>query len=234
MPLNIDWQQILLHVFNFIILATGLTFILFKPVRKFMREREEKYKKAAAEHAQKVAEIEQLDKEHAEKLAGLDAELEAHRKEVVAQAEKRGRQIVADAEEEARGIVEAGRKRSEDERAAYIAGAGSEIADMVVKSAEKLLVVGSSPESDRALYDSYLKTAEKDITVSGISKEARAAMASRLTQAKAPAAGPSDEVAEAVGEAALAAIEHGRTAESDGAVYDEFLKSVSGGGDGKQ
>ena len=130
--------------------------------------------------------------------------------------------------------MEAGRKRSEDERAAYIAGAGSEIADMVVKSAEKLLVVGSSPESDRALYDSYLKTAEKDITVSGISKEARATMASRLTQAKAPAAGPSDEVAEAVGEAALAAIEHGRTAESDGAVYDEFLKSVSGGGDEKQ
>ena len=234
MPLNIDWQQILLHLFNFIILFAGLAFFLFKPVKKFMAEREEKYKKAAAEHAQKVAEIEQLDKEHAEKLAGLDAELEAHRKEVVARAEKRGRQIVADAEEEARGIVEAGRKRSEDERAAYIAGAGSEIADMVVKSAEKLLVVGSSPESDRALYDSYLKTAEKDITVSGISKEARATMASRLTQAKAPAAGPSDEVAEAVGEAALAAIEHGRTAESDGAVYDEFLKSVSGGGDGKQ
>ena len=28
-PLNIDWQQILLHVFNFIILATVLTFVLF-------------------------------------------------------------------------------------------------------------------------------------------------------------------------------------------------------------
>ena len=35
--LGIDWQQILLHVFNFIILAAGLTFILFKPVRKFMQ-----------------------------------------------------------------------------------------------------------------------------------------------------------------------------------------------------
>ena len=42
------------------------------------------------------------------------------------------------------------------------------------------------------------------------------------------------DVADVVGEAAIAAIERGRTAESDGAVYDEFLKSVNGGGaDGK-
>lgn len=234
MPLNIDWQQILLHAFNFIILAVGLTFILFKPVRKFMREREEKYKKAAEEHAQKVAEIEQLEKERTEKLAGLDTELEAHRKEVLAQAEKRSRQIVADAEEEAKSILAAGRKRSEDERAAYIAGAGDEIADMVVKSAEKLLTVGSTPESDRALYDSYLKTADKDITVKGVSNEARASMASRLARSAQQPSAPSDKVAEAVGDAALAAIERGHSAESDGAVYDEFLKSVSGGSDGKQ
>ena len=45
--------------------------------------------------------------------------------------------------------------------------------------------------------------------------------------------GEGDDVAEVVGEAALAAMERGRTAESDGAVYDEFLKSVNGGGDGK-
>ena len=63
LPLNIDWQQILLHVFNFIILATVLTFVLFKPVRKFMREREEKYKTAAEEHAKKKAEIAEMEEE---------------------------------------------------------------------------------------------------------------------------------------------------------------------------
>lgn len=237
MPLNIDWQQILLHVFNFIILAAGLTFILFKPVRKFMREREEKYKKTAEEHAQKKAEIEAMEQERKAKLAGLDAELEAHRKEVIEKAEQRGKKIVADAESEARDILAAGRKRSEEERAAYLAGAGGEIADMVVKSAEKLLVVGSSPESDRALYDSYLKTADKDITVSGISRESKSTLAERLARISSRRdggdKGEGDDVAEVVGEAALAAMERGRTAESDGAVYDEFLKSVNGGGDGK-
>ena len=225
-PLNIDWQQILLHVFNFIILATVLTFVLFKPVRKFMREREEKYKNAAEEHAKKKAEIEELEEQRKEKLAGLDAELETHRREVMAQTEKRSRQLISDAESEARDILAQGRKRSEEERKAYIAGAGDEIADMVVKSAEKLLVVGSSP-----------KTASQDITVSGVSKESKETLASRLARISERGKGEKtdarEDMADVVGEAALAAMERGRTAESDGAVYDEFLKSVGEGKDGK-
>ena len=39
-PLNIDWQQILLHLFNFIILAGGLYLLLYKPVKNFMEKRE--------------------------------------------------------------------------------------------------------------------------------------------------------------------------------------------------
>ena len=75
MPLNIDWQQILLHAFNFIILAAGLTFLLFKPVKKFMAAREESYKKAAEEHRQKLDELESLEKERQAKIAALDGEL---------------------------------------------------------------------------------------------------------------------------------------------------------------
>ena len=41
LPLNIDIQQILLHLLNFTILFAGLYFILYKPVRKFMDAREE-------------------------------------------------------------------------------------------------------------------------------------------------------------------------------------------------
>ena len=34
LPLNIDIQQILLHMLNFVILAGGLYFILYAPVKK--------------------------------------------------------------------------------------------------------------------------------------------------------------------------------------------------------
>ena len=42
-PLNIDWQQILLHFFNFSILVGGLYLLLFKPVKSFMEKREKHY-----------------------------------------------------------------------------------------------------------------------------------------------------------------------------------------------
>ena len=38
MPLNIDITQILLHMLNFVILAGGLTFLLYRPVQKFLNE----------------------------------------------------------------------------------------------------------------------------------------------------------------------------------------------------
>ena len=48
-PLNIDWQQILLHLFNFAILFAILYFLLYKPVKDFMAKREEYYKNMDAE-----------------------------------------------------------------------------------------------------------------------------------------------------------------------------------------
>ena len=43
-PLNIDWQQILLHLLNFVILFAILYFLLYDPVKKFMDKRCEYYK----------------------------------------------------------------------------------------------------------------------------------------------------------------------------------------------
>ena len=39
MPLNINFQQILLHALNFVILAVGLYVLLYGPVVKFMEQR---------------------------------------------------------------------------------------------------------------------------------------------------------------------------------------------------
>lgn len=44
MPLNIDWRQILLHLLNFAILAGGLYFLLYRPVKDFMAKRERHYR----------------------------------------------------------------------------------------------------------------------------------------------------------------------------------------------
>ena len=42
-PLNIDWQQILLHLLNFLILAVGLTLLVYRPVKKILEKRKKHF-----------------------------------------------------------------------------------------------------------------------------------------------------------------------------------------------
>ena len=53
-PLNIDWQQILLHLFNFSILLAGLYLLLYKPVKDFMDKRTAYYKQLDDETKEKL------------------------------------------------------------------------------------------------------------------------------------------------------------------------------------
>ena len=69
MPLNIDFQQILLHWMNLAILTGGLYVLLYKPVKQFMDKREAHYQELERQAADKLAQAEQLK---AERQAQLD------------------------------------------------------------------------------------------------------------------------------------------------------------------
>lgn len=70
-PLNIDWQQILLHMFNLIILTGGLYFLLYQPVTAFMKKRQEYYAGLEADAQAKLQEAEQKVREADETLSGM-------------------------------------------------------------------------------------------------------------------------------------------------------------------
>ena len=86
-PLNVDWQQILLHLFNFIILFGGLWLLLYKPVKNFMDKRAKHYQdmeNAAAERERTTAEMEASMQQ---RQAALDAELDEKRAAAAREAE---------------------------------------------------------------------------------------------------------------------------------------------------
>ena len=64
MPLNIDIVQILLHMLNFVILAGGLTLLLFKPVKKFIGERQQYFENKQKENEEKALQNEKLKEEY--------------------------------------------------------------------------------------------------------------------------------------------------------------------------
>ena len=70
-PLNIDWQQILLHLFNFLILFGGLYLLLYRPVKAFMDKRTAYYADMDAEAKRKLADAERQKEQYRDHLANV-------------------------------------------------------------------------------------------------------------------------------------------------------------------
>ena len=150
-PLNIDWQQILLHLFNFSILVGGLYLLLFKPVKNFMDKRAKHYQDmetAAVEREKATAEMEAaMQQRHAE----LDEKRAAAAKEAEAYAQQQRDA----AREQADKIVAAARENAENDRKKIVAEANREAVSIAEAAMEKLL----AKETSHA-YDAFVNAAE--------------------------------------------------------------------------
>ena len=133
-PLNIDWQQILLHLLNFVILAGGLYLLLYKPVKTFMEKRQQYYQEQDAKAAKTLADAEKTMAEVRQQLKNADADARA-------QAE----QILADAH--------AAAQREHDK---LLSDAQKELKDLAVTATEKLVL-----QSDGDAFDQFLDAAER-------------------------------------------------------------------------
>ena len=157
MPLNIDWQQILLHLFNFIILFAVLYFLLYKPVKQFMEKRTEYYKNLDDEARANLADSEKAKEEYQKKLANADNEISDRKKKAHMEIEKANEAIIKRAEKDAVKIVADARKNIEYERAKMLKEAQTEITDMVASAAEKLVAQSTTSQA----FDQFLNTAKR-------------------------------------------------------------------------
>lgn len=156
MPLNIDLQQILLHMLNFVILFAALWFLLYKPVKKFMDDREASYKKDRDLAAEKL-------KTASDALDNLDAELkkkedEANlkRSEIIAAAQRSAQERIDEAEKKAEKIVEDATQQAEDIRKKAVKRSSQDISELAVESVEKA-VMSSASEA----FEAFLKSVEE-------------------------------------------------------------------------
>lgn len=156
-PLNIDWQQILLHLFNFALLAGGLYLLLYKPVKKFMAQREDYYKSLDEEAKIKLEQAENLEADYQKKLDNADDEISEMKSNTAAELEKIRIQKLEEAEKQAEKIVSDAKKNAEIEKAKILDGTQKEIADMVTTATEKLLLQATPSEA----FDKFLTAAER-------------------------------------------------------------------------
>ena len=139
LPLNINIQQIFLHMLNFVILAGGLYFILYKPVKAFMDKRISYYKTMSDSAAEKKAEAESIEQQYADKISAAEEEISAMRAKAAKDAEEIIKNARSDAEEEGRRILEDAHEKALKEKEGIVEDAKKDIIELVLAAEKKLL-----------------------------------------------------------------------------------------------
>lgn len=161
-PLNIDWQQILLHAFNFIILAVGLGLLLYNPIRKFMKKREDSYKEAAQKAKDSLEESKRLDGEVEKRKAEIDKEVKEYRSEQIERVNADAGEQLSRANEHAEKLVAEAEEKAARRKEEILAESQREITNMVLLATEKITGTSATPEGDSRLYDGFLSTVNQD------------------------------------------------------------------------
>ena len=155
-PLNIDWQQILLHLFNFMILAGGLYLLLYKPVKKFMDQRTAYYQQMQDEAEQKLVSARELEASYEEKMKEADAEILRKKIQAAKDAEESADAHLKAAREQAEKVLADAKESARKEQEKILSETQTKIAGLASEAVEKLL---STPAEE--VYDQFLDSAER-------------------------------------------------------------------------
>ena len=158
-PLNIDITQILLHVLNLVILIGGLGLILYRPVTKFLAERRESIERRERECGEMREECDRLKAEYEEKMKEADVHLAERRVEAEREMAERASSYMDQAKERASAIIKEAEEEAESRKEQILESAQTEIGELVLTAAQKLLNDSVTPETDSALYDEFIRTA---------------------------------------------------------------------------
>ena len=157
MPLNIDPQQILLHMFNLVLLFSILYVLLYKPVHDFMDRREEEYKKRDRDTKDALQKAEQLKAEYEDMIARADKETAEKRAEMGRAAEEAREKIISDAHKKADEIVKDAGEKAQKEHDRLMMRAQSEIAEYVSRAAAKVVMEDGTLTDD---FDAFFESVE--------------------------------------------------------------------------
>ena len=132
-------------ILNFLLLTALLTFFLYRPVRKFMMDRQDRIKRSLEEAAQSRAESAKMKQEYEARLAQGSREAQDIIEKAVVQGERAQAEILDAARKEAKAILEQARAEAARERQVAFEALRDEIVDLVISTAR--VVTGKKVDS---------------------------------------------------------------------------------------
>ncbi len=153
--LTLNWN-IFWVVFNIILLFILLRIFLYKPLQNIMQKRTDLIQNEITSAETRNKEATALKEQYESSLKNAKAESD----EIVGQAKERAKiqydQIVGSASEEAAQIVSQARKTAESDRAQMMRDAQSELADVAMAAAARLIGKNIDDEANRKMLDDFL------------------------------------------------------------------------------
>lgn len=155
-PLNIDFQQVLLHLLNFAVLFAILYFLLYKPVKSFMDKRKKEYEEMDQQAAEKLDDARRTLEEYEGKLKAADEEIRLKMDQAALESQKHCADLEDQAKLKAQEILDQARSQAETEKDRILDQAGESVVRMASEAARKVVFENSSQA-----FDEFLKSAEQ-------------------------------------------------------------------------
>lgn len=154
--LGIDFQQILLHIFNFALLLIVLNELLYKPIVKFIDDRDAHYKSIDKEKNENLEKSKDLLTQRKLELEDLHKQANKIKEEVIKEAQIQAKQEINQAKEEGKKIIEKARAQSIVEKEILIRNAKKDLREVAIEAAAKLSILNDD------VYDDFLKHVNED------------------------------------------------------------------------
>jgi F-type H+-transporting ATPase subunit b len=155
--LKIDPWNIGIHVLNVIILFVILRLLVYKPVLKFMKNRENTFANKVDELDEREKQLIRQKEEYEQMMSNAHNEAAAIITKSNEMARDHAREIVDNAKEHARGLVLRAKREIDAEKVQARLDMRTEIAEMSVQIAEKVLAREISLEDNRKIIDEFFE-----------------------------------------------------------------------------
>lgn len=145
---------------NFLLLVLLFYLLLKNPVKRGLKERHERLKKALEEAQEAKRLWEEKKREYEEKLKGLEEELGRIREQALLEAQREKERIIKEAQREAERILLEAEKAIEGERRLLERQIRERLVDSVISLSERLIRENLKPQDQLRLLDGYVKGLE--------------------------------------------------------------------------
>jgi len=158
---DIDTTLAVATVVLFLIFAFVLAKFAWGPLLHMIEEREKSVRHAVESAEKANAEASALLEKHKEMLREAGREREEMIKRAVAESDKLKAELQAKARAESEQIVERAREQIGREKNAAIAELRTQVAEIAMEAAAKIVTSSLTPETQRKLVDDYIKELPK-------------------------------------------------------------------------